>query len=52
LYKKMKVKYICWSTLNKTGARQLTDALWYNLVIQEQISGSIAFAKRPKKCKC
>ncbi len=44
----MKLKYIRWSTLNQTGARQLTDAHLYDLVIQEQISGSIAFAKRPK----
>lgn len=44
----MKVKYIRCSTLSQTGARQLTDAHLYDLVIQEQISGSIAFAKRPK----
>lgn len=44
----MKVKYIRWSTLNQTGARQLVDAKKYDLVIQEQISGSVAFAKRPK----
>jgi DNA invertase Pin-like site-specific DNA recombinase len=44
----MKVKYIRWSTLNQTGARQMADAKDYDLVIQEQINGSIAFAKRPK----
>lgn len=44
----MKVKYIRWSTINQTGTRQLTDAHLYDLVIQEQISGSVAFAKRPK----
>ena len=44
----MKVKYIRWSTLSQSGARQLTDSHLYDLVIQEQISGSIAFAKRPK----
>lgn len=47
----MKVKYIRWSTLNQSGARQLTDAKDYDLVLQEQISGSIAFAKRPKGAK-
>lgn len=44
----MKVKYIRWSTLKQTGARQLMDSDLYDLVIKEQISGSIAFAKRPK----
>ena len=44
----MKVKYIRWSTLTQTGARQLLDVQDYDLVLQEQISGSIAFAKRPK----
>jgi len=44
----MKVKYIRWSTIGQTGARQLMDAKDYDLVLQEQISGSVAFAKRPK----
>jgi DNA invertase Pin-like site-specific DNA recombinase len=44
----MKVKYIRWSTLNQTSARQMADAKDYDLVIQEQIGGSTAFAKRPK----
>ena len=44
----MRVKYIRWSTLQQTGARQLLDSGNYDLVLQEQISGSIAFAKRPK----
>lgn len=44
----MKVKYIRWSTLKQTGARQLTDTHLYDRIIQEQITGSVAFAKRPK----
>ena len=44
----MKVKYIRWSTLGQSGARQLVDKANYDLVLQEQISGSIALAKRPK----
>ncbi len=44
----MKVKYIRWSTLNQSGSRQLLDNREYDLILQEQISGSIAFAKRPK----
>ena len=44
----MKVKYIRWSTLGQTGARQLLDSEKYDLVLQEQISGSILFSKRPK----
>ena len=44
----MKVKYIRWSTLGQSPARQLLDDKDYNLVLSEQISGSIAFAKRPK----
>ena len=44
----MKVKYIRWSTLQQSGARQLLDNGNYDLILQEQISGSIAFAKRPK----
>ena len=44
----MKVKYIRWSTLAQTGARQLVDNREYDLILQEQISGSIAFSKRPK----
>ena len=44
----MKIKYIRWSTLSQSGARQLTDSKNYDEVLQEQISGSIAFAKRPK----
>src|ERR1700677_2292971 len=45
---KMKVKYIRWSTLGQSAARQLLDNNKYDLILQEQISGSIAFAKRPK----
>lgn len=44
----MKVKYIRWSTIIQTGARQLLDVQDFDLVLQEQISGSTAFAKRPK----
>lgn len=44
----MKVKYIRWSTLGQSPARQLLDNKNYDLVLSEQISGSIAFAKRPK----
>ena len=44
----MKIKYIRWSTLSQSGARQLVDSKNYDQVLQEQISGSIAFAKRPK----
>lgn len=44
----MKVKYIRWSTLQQTGARQLLNAGNYDLVLQEQISGSVKFADRPK----
>lgn len=44
----MKVKYIRWSTLAQSPARQLLDKNKYDLILQEQISGSIAFAKRPK----
>jgi DNA invertase Pin-like site-specific DNA recombinase len=44
----MTVKYIRWSTLGQSGARQLMDNNKYDLILQEQISGSIAFAKRPK----
>ncbi len=44
----MKVKYIRWSTLGQSAARQLIDQRNYDLILQEQISGSIAFAKRPK----
>lgn len=44
----MTVKYIRWSTLGQTAARQLLDNNKYDLVLQEQISGSISFSKRPK----
>lgn len=44
----MTVKYIRWSTLGQSGARQLLDSHNYDLVLQEQISGSVAFGKRPK----
>jgi DNA invertase Pin-like site-specific DNA recombinase len=44
----MKVKYIRWSTLSQSPARQLVDKTKYDLILQEQISGSIALAKRPK----
>lgn len=44
----MKIKYIRWSTLGQSPARQLLDDREYDLVLSEQISGSIAFAKRPK----
>jgi hypothetical protein len=43
----MKVKYIRWRTLNQTGGRQLVSAKDFDLIIQEQIGGSVAFAKRP-----
>ena len=43
----MRVKYIRWSTVQQSGARQLLDASKYDLILQEQISGSIALAKRP-----
>ena len=44
----MKIKYIRWSTLGQSPARQLLDDKNYELILSEQISGSIAFAKRPK----
>ena len=44
----MTIKYIRWSTINQSAARQLLDKQQYDLLLQEQISGSIAFAKRPK----
>lgn len=44
----MKVKYIRWSTLGQSPARQLLDDKKYDLVLSEQISGSITFAKRSK----
>lgn len=44
----MRVKYIRWSTMQQSGSRQLLDKSNYDLIFQEQISGSIAFAKRPK----
>ena len=44
----MKVKYIRISTAGQSTARQLLDDKNYNLVLSEQISGSIAFGKRPK----
>ena len=44
----MKVKYIRWSTLSQSPARQLVDKKKYDLILQEQISGSIALAKRTK----
>ena len=44
----MKIKYIRRSTLGQSPARQLLDDRTYDLVLSEQISGSIAFAKRPK----
>ena len=44
----MRVKYIRWSTLSQSGSRQLLDNREYDLIAQEQISGSIAFAKRPQ----
>src|ERR1700761_6179549 len=44
----MKVKYIRWSTVGQSAARQLVDSSKYDLILQEQISGSIAFTKRPK----
>ncbi len=47
----MKLKYIRWSTLSQSGARQLVDSKNYDQVLQEQISGSIAFAKRPEGLK-
>lgn len=47
----MKVKYIRWSTVGQSGARQQLDTNQYDLVLQEQISGSIAFSKRPEGAK-
>jgi DNA invertase Pin-like site-specific DNA recombinase len=44
----MTVKYVRWSTLTQKADRQLIGKKKYDKVIQEQISGSIAFAKRPK----
>jgi DNA invertase Pin-like site-specific DNA recombinase len=44
----MKVKYIRWSTLSQSGSRQSLDNREYDLIAQEQISGSISFAKRPQ----
>lgn len=44
----MKVKYIRWSSLGQSGFRQSFQGGNYDLVIQEQCSGTIAFAKRPK----
>lgn len=44
----MRVKYIRWSTLAQTGSRQLMDNKEYDQIFHEQISGSIAFAKRPQ----
>ena len=45
----MKVKYIRWSTIGRqSGDRQLLDADQFDLVMQEQVSGSIAFGKRKK----
>jgi DNA invertase Pin-like site-specific DNA recombinase len=44
----MKVKYIRWSTLSQKGDRQKLDKEKYDKIFEEQISGSIAFAKRPK----
>jgi DNA invertase Pin-like site-specific DNA recombinase len=47
----MKAKYIRWSTIGQSGARQLLDNSQYDLILQEQISGSIAFSKRPEGAK-
>jgi DNA invertase Pin-like site-specific DNA recombinase len=47
----MRVKYIRWSTINQTGARQLLDADNYDLILKEQASGTVAFDKRPKGSK-
>ena len=44
----MKIKYIRWSTLSQSGSRQLLDNREYDQIFQEQISGSIAFSKRPQ----
>lgn len=44
----MRVKYIRWSTLAQSGSRQLLDNGKYDQLYQEQISGSIAFSKRPQ----
>jgi len=44
----MKIKYIRWSTLGQSAARQLVDKRKYDLILQEQISGSVTLAKRPK----
>jgi DNA invertase Pin-like site-specific DNA recombinase len=47
----MRVKYIRWSTINQTGARQLLDADNYDLILKEQASGTVAFDMRPKGSK-
>ncbi len=47
----MKVKYIRWSTIGQTGARQLVDANDYNLMLQEQISDLLHFPKEQKELK-
>ncbi len=44
----MRVKYIRWSTLGQSGSRQMLNSENCDLILQEQISGSIAFSKRPK----
>src|SRR5580704_15847423 len=44
----MKVKYIRWSTVGQSASRQLVDKRKYDLILQEQISGSVALSKRPK----
>lgn len=44
----MRVKYIRWSTVGQSAGRQLLDNKEYDQIFQEQISGSIAFAKRPQ----
>jgi DNA invertase Pin-like site-specific DNA recombinase len=44
----MRVKYIRWSTIGQSGSRQLLNSENCDLILQEQISGSIAFSKRPK----
>ncbi len=44
----LKVKYVRYSAVSQTGSRQLLDTNKYDLVVKEQCSGTIAFAKRPK----
>lgn len=44
----MVVKYVRHSAIGQNASRQLLDSNKYDLIIQEQCSGTVAFAKRPK----